>query len=306
MKAEDLFYSYGELQQKELPLHRNPGFEIVYLVEGCLHWQVEGEVERVPAGWVFFTLPWQAHGSVWPREPGNRIRFVQLKLDQVYRRPVRELAFPRELGMPESSRRALSKLLLQQQRHSWPASAWLGKCMQELVLRLERGHSGLALQGLTFSLLAALEEVLRAEPATAPSTNVSEQRILELSEAIHEAPEEDWSIEDCVQRSRLNATRMIALFKRLTGDTPMAFVLRERVRKAEALLRDTDHSVTEVAFACGFSTSQHFSRSFRKLTNLSPSEYRLGQQQERPPLILDWTPQDEQERLEAMRKDGWI
>ena len=57
------FISYGSLTQKELPLHRNVGMEVVYVSEGRPRWIVDGRAENVPAGSVFFTLPWQAHGS---------------------------------------------------------------------------------------------------------------------------------------------------------------------------------------------------------------------------------------------------
>ena len=52
--------------------------------------------------------------------------------------------------------------------------------------------------------------------------------------------------------------------------------LVDRVRNEEAarLLRDTEFSITEVGYVCGFADSAHFSRSFKKRVGRSPSEYR--------------------------------
>lgn len=50
----------------------------------------------------------------------------------------------------------------------------------------------------------------------------------------------------------------------------------DRVRNEEAarLLRETELSVTEVGYVCGFADSAHFSRSFKKRLGRPPSEYR--------------------------------
>ena len=49
-----------------------------------------------------------------------------------------------------------------------------------------------------------------------------------------------------------------------------------RVQKASDMLRNTDLSVTGVAMACGFSDGNYFGDVFRRLTGVSPREYRKG------------------------------
>ena len=46
--------------------------------------------------------------------------------------------------------------------------------------------------------------------------------------------------------------------------------------KASDMLRNTDLSVTGVAMACGFSDGNYFGDVFRRLTGVSPREYRKG------------------------------
>jgi len=306
MNPQDLFYTYGSITQKELPLHRNPGLELVYISQGQLNWQVEGRTETVPAGSLFFTLPWQAHGSIRPHEPGNRIHFVQLKLDRLYREPADQIQFPIELGLPPPIASRISDLLIRQKRHTWPATPLIRTCLPQLVSHLQKGHHGLQTIGLLFTVFGEMEEVMKQDLPVTEYHTPSERRILKLVERIQADCSQEWRLRDCMTHTRLQATRLTALFKQVTGDSPMTFVQRTRVQNAEALLTETDKSATEIAFTCGFSTSQHFSRVFRQFTNRTPLQYRNESRNKAAVKIQEWTPKDEASRLDAMSHHDWI
>ncbi len=61
--------------------------------------------------------------------------------------------------------------------------------------------------------------------------------------------------------------------KELTGDTPGAFFRKYKLNRAAQLLKEGDHSVSEIATMTGFSTAAHFSVAFKKQFGMSPSEY---------------------------------
>jgi quercetin dioxygenase-like cupin family protein len=85
--------SFGAVNHKRLPPHKNRGLEIVYVERGHLRWRVENRVEQLGPGSVFFTLPWQAHGSVVERDPPNFIHWVLVRLDRFYEVPVEKFAY---------------------------------------------------------------------------------------------------------------------------------------------------------------------------------------------------------------------
>ncbi len=64
------------------------------------------------------------------------------------------------------------------------------------------------------------------------------------------------------------------LFKRATGETVHAFVLRSRLEAAARLLRRNTLSVGQIAAAAGFAQQSHLAAHFRRATGLSPLEYR--------------------------------
>lgn len=64
------------------------------------------------------------------------------------------------------------------------------------------------------------------------------------------------------------------LFKSQMGVPPMQYVNGYRIEKAQALLKNTDRSITDVALAVGFDDASYFARIFKKHTGLTPREYK--------------------------------
>ena len=58
-------------------------------------------------------------------------------------------------------------------------------------------------------------------------------------------------------------------------DIPLKqYILKAKIEQANFLLTDTNKSISEIARELGFSDNHNFSRTYKKLTGLSPSEYR--------------------------------
>ena len=72
----------------------------------------------------------------------------------------------------------------------------------------------------------------------------------------------------------LSVSHYSAVFKRQTGYAPMDYFIRLRMHQACQLLDTTELSVKEVADRLGYEDPLYFSRVFKSLHDLSPSEYR--------------------------------
>ena len=102
---------FGRGSARVLPTHLDQGLEIIFLEKGALNWHAEGRVERVTAGSVYFSLPWEQHGSVDEFEPGHYWHWVQIGIEGGLRRPRREFRFHRDIGIPPAEARAISAML---------------------------------------------------------------------------------------------------------------------------------------------------------------------------------------------------
>jgi AraC family transcriptional regulator len=63
-------------------------------------------------------------------------------------------------------------------------------------------------------------------------------------------------------------------FKQSTGLSPLRYVLQQRIRRAEQLLRDMRLSVLDVGLSLGFEHQSNFARAFRRVTGVSPIHFR--------------------------------
>ena len=81
-------------------------------------------------------------------------------------------------------------------------------------------------------------------------------------------------IADLAKISFLSEKQFRRIFLSLYNKTPYAFLQEFRITKAEILLTNTQKSISEIAFQCGFSDVYSFSHSFKNHKNISPQKYR--------------------------------
>lgn len=84
----------------------------------------------------------------------------------------------------------------------------------------------------------------------------------------------DLPVTDIAAVSGVSQQYLGRLFRRELGTTIEKYIQDRRIWEAKTLLRETDKSVYEISELCGFSSSGYFSTVFRKITALSPREYR--------------------------------
>jgi AraC family carnitine catabolism transcriptional activator len=101
-------------------------------------------------------------------------------------------------------------------------------------------------------------------------------RLLQAVSLMEGAIEEPISTAELARRVGISTRELERLFQRWLRSTPSAYYRRMRLERARALLRQTDISITDVAFACGFGSIASFSRSYKACYGHSPSAGRFG------------------------------
>ena len=87
---------------------------------------------------------------------------------------------------------------------------------------------------------------------------------------------EPLDVDDLAREAGLSRAHFSAEFRRAFGETPHAYLLTRRLERAAALLRTTDHSVTDICMSVGLSSLGSFTTSFRRLFGLTPTAYRAA------------------------------
>lgn len=118
-------------------------------------------------------------------------------------------------------------------------------------------------------LLSIVGEILRKANAR-PTGSVYVDRALGVMESRYS---EDLTVEEISREVGLERSYFSTLFRRETGQSPKAALTNLRLRRAAALLRETEIPIADVASACGI-PAESFSRVFRAKKAMTPLNYR--------------------------------
>lgn len=87
-------------------------------------------------------------------------------------------------------------------------------------------------------------------------------------------PTAQHSLQSLARAAGLSPSHFRRLFQQAYGDSPIQLLIRERVRGACGPLESGEQSVTEIAYQCGFTDGNYFTRQFKKIMGTSPVKYR--------------------------------
>lgn len=93
-------------------------------------------------------------------------------------------------------------------------------------------------------------------------------------EYIHAHLHDNVQLSSLAEIAGLNLYHFAKAFKQSTGESPHQYTLRRRIERARELLRDPHVSVLEVSARTGFVDQSHFSKVFRRIAGVAPSECR--------------------------------
>ena len=85
---------------------------------------------------------------------------------------------------------------------------------------------------------------------------------------------EEISIERLAGLVELSSSHFAHVFKESTGMTPLQFVTRQRITRAQQLIRETSRSLIDVGLDVGYNSPSHFAQVFRRVVGVTPTKFR--------------------------------
>ena len=73
---------------------------------------------------------------------------------------------------------------------------------------------------------------------------------------------------------RLSTSHFSRRFRESFGETPFAYITRQRIRRAQVIMRSSQVPLSQIALDCGMCDQPHFTRVFRKIVGINPSVWR--------------------------------
>lgn len=110
--------------------------------------------------------------------------------------------------------------------------------------------------------------------ATPKEQLVRFQRLAPAIRSLEERFRERVPLSELAESCGLSSTHVHRLFQRLLRMSPTEYLLALRLQEARRLLATTDEPLSEIALSTGFFDQSHFTKRFRKMTGMTPTQFR--------------------------------
>ena len=158
-----------------------------------------------------------------------------------------------------------------------PHYTLLKNCIQSIMhcAQAGNGKQDLILKSELMKLLGLLDDDNKIVQNMSMNTKETDNLRCAL-EYISANYQEQITIEQLSQSANLSKSYFMNLFRLMTGMGAIEYLNHFRIKVVCEMLLDTDCSIAEAAFSCGFRNLSNFNRQFRKMVGISPAQYRKG------------------------------
>ena len=258
--------------QPEFPLHSHDFDELVIILKGTAMHVIDEHEFPIKAGDVFVISQNQEHQY----QEMNRLALANILYD------------PDALGISEWDIRALpgfhalfslepafrsqhrfnSRLQLSEQQMNR-----INELVHDLTRESEQRNPGYRVmaKGLFMQLAVTLSRAYSSKPT---EESIDLLRIGDAIALIETNYADKITLDELAEKSHLSRRHFTRIFQECIGRSPIDHLMHVRCRKAAELLTGTDRTITDIAFECGFSDSNYFTRCFRKKMNQTPKQFR--------------------------------
>lgn len=103
---------------------------------------------------------------------------------------------------------------------------------------------------------------------------IQDQSIKKVLELMHADPSKDWSLDTLSRAVGISRAGLAKKFKESLGDTTLHYLTVLRIQRAMKLLSESELTIDGVSAEVGYADGFTFSKSFKRLTGVSPRDFR--------------------------------
>lgn len=273
------YWNASEPQDWGLNWHRNEGIEFHFLESGSMPYSQEDKETELKPNHLTITRPWEAH-KVGSPEIGIG-KFYWVIIDVGIRRPHQEWVWPDWIMMTNKDLNRLTKILRQDDQWLWQSNMKMKDCFHKIGMAVDsdaNGSSASKIRLLVNEMLILLLEMVDSKSVVFNDALTDSSRSVKLFlDELDKNLSENWTIEKMAESAGVGLTRFTYHCRQLTNTTPMRYLAMKRIEKAKLILTNKPElSIAEVAYSCGFATSQYFSTVFKRQEKCSPLKYKVS------------------------------
>lgn len=248
------FFTSNIFSNLSFPPHLHPYVEVVYVIEGSIEVTINNISRRLNTNEAAICFPNDIHGYnnktfsktlMFIFSPDITRSFFSMRMDKTLENPF----------MPKNIINNEIKNLFFMLHDEFT------KCNNKYVIK-----------GLLYTILGKLDKYFILKNSSSSYSNAT-QNLLKYIEVHYQ---DNISLESIAKDLGFSKFYISRIFSKKIGYQFNDYINRLRINKAQKLLSETDLSITTIALECGFESQRNFNRIFKKLTLLTPTEFRMG------------------------------
>lgn len=251
------------------PQHSHPYYEVFYLINGDCTFFIEHNIYKLNRGDLVIVPKGTLHKSTFPVS-GMSERFVLcfrdsnlLWLDELLGTQIKKETFKAGvISIPDKRREyveaLMQKMLFESEGQDMLSPAFIKTGLLELILFMIRCQ--------------------RFEQNVMKEIDVDNRLMQEIATYIYENYEKKLSLDDLSEKFHISKSYLSKKFKTITGLGIKEYIINVRIKNACTLLLETNKSITDIAFECGFNDSNYFGDAFKHSKGMSPNKYRRNKE----------------------------
>ncbi|MCI9543385.1 AraC family transcriptional regulator [Acutalibacter muris] len=258
------FEDYSALIGRTLNCHWHPELELDYVLRGGVDFTINGRPQMLTAGECLFLNSGVLHTARQREDMESALIMVVVFRPSLFAKEHPDSGFLRYFSGSEES------------------LVWDGAGEEEVPVRLalerlaglREGEYGYELMCLSEISRIWLYASRRMRQGGQRSGGAAHGPVKKMLAYIHDHYQEKITIDQLTAFAGVSRTQCYSQFRQYTGLSPVAYLNDYRLNRAAALMLETECSVTEAGYACGFGDSSYFVKLFRQRFGVPPMRYR--------------------------------
>lgn len=249
--------------------HIHPYYEIFYLVNGDCTFFINHDIYKLNKGDLVIVPEGELHKSTYPQRgfseqyclcfKDNNLEWLK---DIIGEEIVNASLKMGVISIPEKRRdyveALMKKMLFESKEQDILSAAFIKIGLIELLLFIIRCQ--------------------RFEQNVIKEIDVDNQLMQQIATYIYNNYNQKITLEHMADKFHISKSYLSKKFKSVTGFGFKEYLVNVRIKKACTLLLDTNKSITDIAFECGFNDSNYFGDAFRHVKGMSPNKYRRNKE----------------------------
>ncbi len=128
--------------------------------------------------------------------------------------------------------------------------------------------------GIAIAARLALNYVVSKPLSASKANGLSQSQLARIVDYMKANLAQDLSIADLATLTNMSESHFSRSFKQSAGMAPYRYLMQQRVKRAEQLLKQQSVAISTIALDCGFANQTHLTKVFRQMTGTTPKAYQ--------------------------------